>query len=161
MSEYPARHGPLKANGGSHLGASHNPKNNTAPTARPPAMNTSLKFLARLAFISGMLAVSASAMAHRSGCHQGHSCPSDTGSYVCGDTGHSNECGRSEAASPPRNGKERPSLCAEEKRDAGSSPTSAFSVKISPLLTHQYRHKGAYRDTAEGAGSCCCMLLTS
>lgn len=26
--------------------------------------------------------------AHRSGCHRWHSCPSDTGSYVCGDSGH-------------------------------------------------------------------------
>ncbi len=31
--------------------------------------------------------------AHRSGCHAWHSCPSDSGSYVCGDTGHSNYCG--------------------------------------------------------------------
>ncbi|MFF0437052.1 hypothetical protein ACFYU9_33130 [Streptomyces sp. NPDC004327] len=33
------------------------------------------------------------AAAHRDGCHRWHSCPSDTGSYVCGDTGHFNECG--------------------------------------------------------------------
>jgi hypothetical protein len=26
--------------------------------------------------------------AHRSGCHRWHSCPSDSGSYVCGDAGH-------------------------------------------------------------------------
>ena len=26
--------------------------------------------------------------AHRSGCHRWHSCPSDSGSYTCGDTGH-------------------------------------------------------------------------
>ena len=26
--------------------------------------------------------------AHRSGCHRWHSCPSDTGSYSCGDAGH-------------------------------------------------------------------------
>lgn len=26
--------------------------------------------------------------AHRSGCHRWHSCPSDTGSYVCGDLGY-------------------------------------------------------------------------
>src|SRR3954453_13981581 len=31
--------------------------------------------------------------AHRNGCHAAHSCPSDTGSYVCGDTGNSSECG--------------------------------------------------------------------
>lgn len=27
-------------------------------------------------------------LAHRSGCHRWHSCPSDSGSYVCGDAGH-------------------------------------------------------------------------
>ncbi len=30
--------------------------------------------------------------AHRSGCHRWHSCPSDSGSYVCGDTGRCSEC---------------------------------------------------------------------
>jgi len=30
--------------------------------------------------------------AHRRGCHAAHSCPSDTGSYVCGDTGHYSQC---------------------------------------------------------------------
>lgn len=28
------------------------------------------------------------AFAHRSGCHRWHSCPSDSGSYTCGDSGH-------------------------------------------------------------------------
>lgn len=28
------------------------------------------------------------ALAHRSGCHNLHTCPSDTGSYVCGDLGY-------------------------------------------------------------------------
>lgn len=32
------------------------------------------------------------ASAHQSGCHAAHSCPSDTGSYVCGDTGNYNFC---------------------------------------------------------------------
>ncbi len=32
------------------------------------------------------------AFGHRSGCHRWHSCPSDTGSYTCGDTGHCSEC---------------------------------------------------------------------
>jgi|GEM_PF-5722961 len=30
--------------------------------------------------------------AHQSGCHAWHSCPSDRGSYKCGDTGHCNYC---------------------------------------------------------------------
>jgi len=32
------------------------------------------------------------AEAHRSGCHAAHSCPSDTGSYVCGDKGIDTYC---------------------------------------------------------------------
>lgn len=31
--------------------------------------------------------------AHKDGCHRWHSCPSDTGSYVCGDLGNTSECG--------------------------------------------------------------------
>ena len=30
--------------------------------------------------------------AHQSGCHRWHSCPSDTGSYVCGDLGYYSQC---------------------------------------------------------------------
>ena len=32
------------------------------------------------------------AAAHQDGCHRWHSCPSDTGSYVCGDLGYDSEC---------------------------------------------------------------------
>jgi hypothetical protein len=32
------------------------------------------------------------AAAHRSGCHAAHSCPSDRGTYVCGDRGNCSEC---------------------------------------------------------------------
>jgi hypothetical protein len=34
------------------------------------------------------------ASAHRSGCHRWHSCPSDTGSYICGDLGYTSGCPR-------------------------------------------------------------------
>jgi hypothetical protein len=33
-----------------------------------------------------------SAEAHRSGCHRWHSCPSDSGSYTCGDLGYCSAC---------------------------------------------------------------------
>ncbi len=33
-----------------------------------------------------------SVSAHQSGCHRWHSCPSDTGSYVCGDLGYTSGC---------------------------------------------------------------------
>jgi hypothetical protein len=46
--------------------------------------------------------------AHRSGCHRWHSCPSDTGSYVCGDTGYTSGCPTSTytqttKVAPPKN----------------------------------------------------------
>ncbi|MGI0063638.1 MAG: hypothetical protein ACREAL_02025, partial [Nitrosopumilaceae archaeon] len=30
--------------------------------------------------------------AHQNGCHRWHSCPSDSGSYTCGDTGYCSQC---------------------------------------------------------------------
>jgi endonuclease YncB( thermonuclease family) len=33
---------------------------------------------------------------HRDGCHRWHSCPSDSGGYVCGDLGYDDECGGSQ-----------------------------------------------------------------
>lgn len=43
--------------------------------------------------LSSLIAWPTAAEAHRDGCHRWHSCPSDTGSYVCGDTGNFSECG--------------------------------------------------------------------
>lgn len=34
--------------------------------------------------------------AHRSGCHSWHSCPSDSGSYTCGDRGYCSQCSDNE-----------------------------------------------------------------
>jgi hypothetical protein len=49
--------------------------------------------LALVALTLAMLAVATgTASAHRDGCHAQHSCPSDSGSYVCGDTGNYSEC---------------------------------------------------------------------
>src|SRR6266542_3326900 len=41
-------------------------------------------------FVLGLTAPIADA--HRSGCHRWHSCPSDTGSYTCGDLGYCSQC---------------------------------------------------------------------
>lgn len=49
------------------------------------------------AFLFALL-FSGNASAHRSGCHSWHSCPSDSGSYVCGDQGYTSGC---PAYSPP------------------------------------------------------------
>lgn len=49
--------------------------------------------VAALLVLSCLMAWQVPADAHRDGCHRWHSCPSDTGSYICGDTGHFSECG--------------------------------------------------------------------
>ena len=38
--------------------------------------------------VFGLFVGSFQASAHRSGCHRWHSCPSDSGSYTCGDAGY-------------------------------------------------------------------------
>jgi hypothetical protein len=66
-------------------------------------MGRSARSLALAAAVVTFL--STSVWAHRSGCHRWHSCPSDTGSYICGDTGRCFECPDNqycEAAQPRR-----------------------------------------------------------
>lgn len=46
-----------------------------------------------VSILAASVTMSGAVSAHRSGCHRWHSCPSDSGSYDCGDTGHSNYCG--------------------------------------------------------------------
>lgn len=49
--------------------------------------------VAMLLVLSALVVWPPPAQAHRDGCHRWHSCPSDTGSYVCGDLGYFSECG--------------------------------------------------------------------
>lgn len=44
-----------------------------------------------MAFFTTVIWISPAA-SHRSGCHRWHACPSDTGSYVCGDLGSCSQC---------------------------------------------------------------------
>ncbi|HEU4323269.1 MAG TPA: hypothetical protein VFS21_08945 [Roseiflexaceae bacterium] len=53
-------------------------------------------------FVLAVAALSAAppASAHRDGCHRWHSCPSDSGSYVCGDLGYDTYCPEKRAKQP-------------------------------------------------------------
>lgn len=52
-----------------------------------------MKILFLLPIIVGLLfLVPQTSYEHRSGCHAAHSCPSDTGSYTCGDKGIDTYC---------------------------------------------------------------------
>lgn len=58
-------------------------------------VQTEMRYKVVMIFLIILVAASvyqAPAFAHRSGCHRWHSCPSDTGSYTCGDTGYCSEC---------------------------------------------------------------------
>lgn len=59
--------------------------------------------------------------AHRSGCHRWHSCPSDTGSYVCGDTGHCSACPDNQycLAGQPRRAAREDAQSQEPKKPSG------------------------------------------
>ncbi|GEM_PF-4395141 len=49
--------------------------------------------MVRLIILFLILSIPSYSFAHRSGCHRWHSCPSDRGTYTCGDTGHCSGCG--------------------------------------------------------------------
>lgn len=51
-------------------------------------MTIFLKKIALTLPVIALVLLASPAEAHRSGCHRWHSCPSDTGSYTCGDAGH-------------------------------------------------------------------------
>jgi endonuclease YncB( thermonuclease family) len=56
-------------------------------------MQNHIFLLAIIASVSFVVMLSEQdSFAHRDGCHRWHSCPSDSGSYTCGDTGYCSEC---------------------------------------------------------------------
>ena len=61
--------------------------------------------------------------AHRSGCHAAHSCPSDTGSYVCGDTGNYSQCPGNHSEDDKEESKKKKSNTTSKSNSAKSDPT--------------------------------------
>ena len=58
-----------------------------------PVARQLLLFASIMALATALLTVTtAPSQAHQSGCHRWHSCPSDSGSYVCGDLGYYSGC---------------------------------------------------------------------
>ena len=82
-------------------------------------MHSSFRIWLAALLLAGVLCALTSASAHRSGCHRWHSCPSDTGIYVCGDTGYCSQCPDNQYCllGKPRPIKEQPEKkAATEKR---------------------------------------------
>ncbi len=86
-----------------------------------------LRWLIALSVVLGSLWV-IGAEAHRSGCHRWHSCPSDHGTYVCGDLGYCSGCPDNEYC---LNRQRRPVLREVPKEPPRHErPESALSVQV-------------------------------
>ena len=86
-----------------------------------------------LAFLI-ILAPFSKALAHRSGCHRWHSCPSDTGSYVCGDLGYTSGCTKVMSETPKATSK-----------TSASSVKKTTSVKTPVVKKEKVWVNGYYR----------------
>ena len=64
-------------------------------------MLTARTLLIALLACAALGVIASSAAAHQDGCHRWHSCPSDTGSYVCGDLGYYTYCGYGPTTTTP------------------------------------------------------------
>jgi hypothetical protein len=93
-------------------------------------------------------------IAHRSGCHAWHSCPSDHGTYVCGDTGHCSQCPdneyceggalRHDQASPAPFTSQRSSPTSQDSMRA-DVPPGPTSTKPAPLTQWRQLTRGMSR----------------
>jgi hypothetical protein len=101
----------------------------------------------------GVLAAARPVEAHRDGCHRHHSCPSDTGSYVCGDLGNDSECPNS-APQPTPKPKLQPTAepAATPKPAAKPKPAATPKPQAAPksdsVTTVTIQHGGNVRKTA-------------
>lgn len=109
------------------VGAGTSPAQAGAPSRMAGRARTAAIAAAALAW---PVVFAAPAYAHRSGCHAAHSCPSDTGSYVCGDTGNANFCGGSSTAAPQLSAPISPSVASTASgATAGPSlPTTGIDL---------------------------------
>jgi endonuclease YncB( thermonuclease family) len=81
--------------------------------------------------------LSSDSFAHRSGCHRWHSCPSDDGSYVCGDTGHDSQCGNSKSDSKNDKSKDQKKTSASKDNENNApKKSSSEGIEISGRVTH-------------------------
>jgi len=94
-------------------------------------------------FVLSLLVLSVTSVyAHRSGCHRWHSCPSDTGSYVCGDTGHCSACPDNQycLAGTPRQTQAQPQETKKPSEQArpGVPPKDAWTCPTTHPITGNF-----------------------
>ncbi len=90
----------------------------------PNKMNNYVFLLAIIASVSFVVILSEQdSFAHRDGCHSKHSCPSDTGSYTCGDKGYCSECSDNQYC---KAGQPRTSEPVYESKPSYSEPVKSY-----------------------------------
>ena len=73
--------------------------------------------------------------AHRFGCHRWHSCPSDRGTYVCGDLGHCSQCPDNEfcRSGQPRTAANSPGKPATPPVKPATPPPAQPSLQVAKV----------------------------
>ena len=93
-------------------------------------------------FATIILAYGYDTFAHRSGCHAAHSCPSDTGTYICGDTGNCSQCTDNEFCS-----NKKPIVKTDEPTKIETTPASESKQSDSAIQTNALVTKTVDGDT--------------
>jgi P2-related tail formation protein len=94
-----------------------------------------MKILTLILIVASIVFVPILADAHQSGCHRWHSCPSDSGSYTCGDTGYCSGCPDNQYC---KSGQYSPSTKSGYTSQSSSSYTKSdlsvsLSIKENPI----------------------------
>lgn len=87
-------------------------------------------------FIVSLLNSPTSVSAHRSGCHSWHSCPSDSGSYTCGDKGYCSGCPSNQYC---KNGAYSPTPALAPKKSAPASAATSVITGAPKTVAELYK----------------------
>lgn len=88
-----------------------------------------------LSFVS-LLGSPSVVSAHRSGCHSWHSCPSDSGSYTCGDKGYCSGCPNNQYC---KNQQYSPAPIPAPKKVAPTSTAASVIIGAPKNVTELYK----------------------
>jgi len=133
-----------------------------APPGDRTVLRLSRRRLTAVLFTVAVLLVGGAmpAVAHRDGCHRWHSCPSDSGSYVCGDLGYTSQCpGTTETTVPdvdtsvPDFDYDAPALPRLGKAAAGAKGAVKFTIVAERRSKVAVTEDGKTVARATGTGS--------
>jgi hypothetical protein len=102
---------------------------------------------------AAVLTSAAPGSAHRHPCHARHSCPSDTGSYVCGDKGDASMCGigGSDEGSVDLVAPSEPKVKNPEPRPGGKGSVTVTAERGATIVVSEEHGDEVARATATGA----------